>query len=175
MKSYEWGPFFWYCIHKLTYHYDNKYVDNYIHFFHNLKYIIPCPICRKEYKKFMNKSPPNNNCKNRDGIIKWNYDFHNFVNKYLKKPHFTMDQFNKIYSQPTDHNKIIKFIDILGSEFITSMELVRDRKCFANFTPLLKTLGIEINDIDIEMIKDKQSLKKFSEIFNKKYKDSIPK
>lgn len=66
-----------------------------IQFFRSLETVIPCPICRNHYSKFLKESPIENHVSTRDTVIQWLFDIHNHVNEQLGKPIMTWEQFIK--------------------------------------------------------------------------------
>ena len=57
MNPNLWGPCFWFILHTITLYYPDhpSYANkrHYFEFFHNLQYIIPCNICKKNYKQHL--------------------------------------------------------------------------------------------------------------------------
>mgnify|MGYP001169143812 CR=1 FL=1 len=137
MTPKEWGPIIWYLIHIITYgipndEYFKNYSNYYFQFFHSLKKIIPCPICRKHLGKMIN----NNDllkCSTKEEIIIWCIDIHNQVNKRLSKSQITKDEIDKLYST-VNLNKLIKSIDILTYNFQMRFPI----NCYKNFFDSLR-------------------------------------
>jgi FAD-linked sulfhydryl oxidase len=97
MAPTVWGPLFWTTMHVVTLGYSpNPSKDEQtaaIQFFRSLEAVIPCPICRAHYSKFLKEAPIENYVSSRDVLIKWLFDIHNHVNEQLGKPKVTWQQF----------------------------------------------------------------------------------
>lgn len=90
MMTYIWGPPLWHSLHVISFNYpvkptkENK--KNYLDFFTNLKYILPCKYCRDNYINNLKMYPINSKVlKNRDSLSRWLYNFHEVINTNLNK------------------------------------------------------------------------------------------
>lgn len=86
-----WGPALWTTLHTMSFDYPENPTEeqknNYSNFFHSLKYVLPCGVCRQHYAKSIEQTNPIEPAlKNRDTLSRWLVDFHNTVNKRLNKP-----------------------------------------------------------------------------------------
>lgn len=81
-----WGPPFWFFFHTVAFGFTDgvSKPSDYHNFYTQLAYVIPCPICRKEYFKMVTGKMSVKKITTRDGFIKWTYKIHDFVNKYKK-------------------------------------------------------------------------------------------
>ncbi len=90
-----WGPIFWNAMHIVSLAYPATPTEEdkagTRAFFESLTTVIPCPICRTHYKEKITASPPAVNSKGE--LIVWVWEIHNEVNKMLKKPEMSMDDF----------------------------------------------------------------------------------
>jgi hypothetical protein len=90
-----WGPIFWNAMHIVSLAYPAQPTEEdkagTRAFFESLATVIPCPICRTHYKEMIAASPPAVNSKGE--LIVWVWEIHNEVNKMLKKPEMSMDDF----------------------------------------------------------------------------------
>ena len=90
MDTKIWGPCMWKTLHLITFTYPEKpsYAEKkyYYDFFNNLRYVIPCINCRKNYINHLNEIPLDPHLDSKDLLIKWLIDIHNLVNKDLNKP-----------------------------------------------------------------------------------------
>ena len=113
MKPELWGPNMWYILHLITFSYPlepSEYDKRAYHdFFHNLKDVIPCDICKKHYNKYIIQYPIGPHLDNRGNIIKWLIQIHNFVNLSLNKPIYTNEEVLNIYK---NLNSVSPFINI---------------------------------------------------------------
>ena len=117
MNPKIWGPTYWYIFHIISYSYDEKYKNNYINMFKYISFSIPCITCKNHFKNLLIRYPPHLNINDRDIMIKWLVDLHNFVNKRLGKKVITLSNAKNIYYKNEkliiNHQKIIKFIEII--------------------------------------------------------------
>ena len=91
MMTYIWGPPLWHFLHTMSFNYpvDPTEEDkvNYKQYIMSMGKILPCKYCRDNFKKNIKSVPLNkSSLKNREAFSKWMFDFHNEVNKSLKKP-----------------------------------------------------------------------------------------
>jgi len=97
MPPAVWGPLFWNTMHVVSLGYTNNPSQDeqtaVIQFYKSLEFVIPCPICRAHYSKFLKEMPVENNVTNRDTLVKWLFDLHNKVNKQLNKSVITWEQY----------------------------------------------------------------------------------
>tara|TARA_B110000008_G_C16965740_1_gene561940 strand:+ start:879 stop:1514 length:636 start_codon:yes stop_codon:yes gene_type:complete len=90
MLTTVWGPSIWHFLHTMSFNYPVKPTreqkKQYKDFIMSLGKILPCKHCRNNYPKNLKSRPITNNVlKNRHNFSKWMYDFHEQVNKMLKK------------------------------------------------------------------------------------------
>ena len=61
MDTSVWGPTMWKTLHLITFSYPEKpsfsHRKQFYDFFNNLRYIIPCVYCRKNYIEHLNEIP----------------------------------------------------------------------------------------------------------------------
>ena len=90
MDTSVWGPSMWKTLHLITFNYPEKpsfaQKKQFYDFFNNLRYVIPCVFCRKNYVEHLNQIPLEPHLDNNQQLIKWLIDIHNLVNKELNKP-----------------------------------------------------------------------------------------
>lgn len=99
-----WGPYFWKVLHVTSYGYPNNPSasdkETYKQFIINFMRILPCDKCSHDAKNkvyMYTDSEWETLLSNRDNIMRWTYDFHDEVNKKLKKTSITFDEYNKVY------------------------------------------------------------------------------
>jgi len=85
-----WGPSAWHFIHSISFNYPiNPSCDekrDYRNFILSLEEVLPCGICRQNYKKNLKKLPLTwKHMKNRYTFSKYVYKLHEIVNKMLHK------------------------------------------------------------------------------------------
>ena len=99
MNQNIWGPPTWILIHSVALTYpiiptqEHKY--NYKNFFTNLKYILPCEACRRNYEIHLNMFPIR--LDTRSTLFQWTVDIHNEVNKKNNKKVLKYDEAHSIY------------------------------------------------------------------------------
>jgi FAD-linked sulfhydryl oxidase len=100
-----WGPSGWIFIHSIALQYpispttfDKK---RYIHFFKSLGHILPCCLCQTHYQYYLktHKKMFDRAFSNRKSLFKWTLQFHNYVNKKLKKPKYNIQKVMMDYKQ----------------------------------------------------------------------------
>ncbi len=86
-----WGGKAWKFIHSIADGFPENPTTEQLNsahqFFSNLHFMLPCQKCCVHCKENLKKNPPN--FKNKEELKKWLIDFHNDVNKMLKKPIYT--------------------------------------------------------------------------------------
>lgn len=97
MSPSVWGPIVWSSMHIASLGYSNTPNDDEkraaIEFYQALVYMIPCPICRQHYKRFLDTYPVKDAVGNRNDLIHWVFRIHNKVNVQLGKPEFSLEQY----------------------------------------------------------------------------------
>ena len=90
MLTTVWGPLLWTFLHTISFNYpvkpsrENK--QKYREFIYHLQYILPCRYCRDNIKKNLTVMPLKmKHMKNRERFSRWMFNFHELVNKMLKK------------------------------------------------------------------------------------------
>jgi len=90
MLTTVWGPSLWHFLHTMSFNYPvkptRKHKKQYKDFIMSLGKILPCRHCRENYPNNLKSIPLTENVlKNRHNFSKWMYNFHEEVNKMLKK------------------------------------------------------------------------------------------
>jgi hypothetical protein len=110
MNQNIWGPHLWFSLHTISFVYPlkpNKMdKENYKNFFLSLENVIPCAICKKNYKRHLKEHPIDNYLDSRKNLVYWVIDMHNLVNGEIGKKILSYDTVMKKYE--TVFNK--KFI-----------------------------------------------------------------
>lgn len=97
-SRFHWGNFIWGYIHTISI--PEKKLNNYEFkkikkILENVKFIIPCGECKREYVRHLDLLGDikySDFLEDRLIIFRWTVDFHNFVNKKLKKPFFSFEK-----------------------------------------------------------------------------------
>lgn len=85
-----WGPHLWFSLHTITFGYPinptNEDKNNYLLFFKQLGYVLPCVFCRESYQRFIETEPTILNLtvlESKESLTQWLYHLHNRVNNKL--------------------------------------------------------------------------------------------
>ena len=97
MDPLIWGPHAWFFLHSVTLVYPDNPSEqdkiNFFDFFKTLGNVLPCMVCRENYKNHFMKIPLRKQLGNKKDLQKWLVTIHNEVNKIHKKKKFTYDDF----------------------------------------------------------------------------------
>jgi len=102
-----WGPKVWYILHRLSFYSNRKDVcAAWKTFLRLLSETIPCALCRNHMREYMIANslvfkPTDDSNKIRSTIVEWLYNFHNHVNRSLKKEEYPYDLLELTYGQGT--------------------------------------------------------------------------
>jgi len=95
MHPEVWGKHFWRVIHLTSLGYPNEPTEDektsYRSFFMNLGHILPCPKCRRNYKRHLDTLPIQFFLDNRNQLFKWTVHLHNIVNKETGKLQWSLE------------------------------------------------------------------------------------
>ena len=103
MLTTVWGPSLWHTLHTMSFNYPvkptKKHKKDYKKFIMNLRNVLPCGHCRKNFPKNLKSIPLNSKAlKNRENFSRWMYNLHEEVNKMLhKKSGLTYEQVRDRY------------------------------------------------------------------------------
>jgi hypothetical protein len=103
MLTTVWGPSMWHFLHTMSFNYPVEPTSiqkkKYMQFVFNLKYILPCGKCRKNFTCNLSKNPLTmSDMKNRETFSKFIYNLHEVVNKMLgKKSNLSYDDVKERY------------------------------------------------------------------------------
>jgi len=104
-----WGPILWRFLHSYSLNYPvsptplDKYKAS--QYYAGIPRFIPCPTCSHHFQQLLEATPPVTD--SRAALAEWVYDAHNTVNSRIGKPHFTPEQFIKMYSPTIKDNQPI--------------------------------------------------------------------
>ena len=112
MNQNIWGPHMWFALHSISFTYplhptelDKKRYGKFIDL---LQYVIPCSVCRKNFRRNLKEFPPNLN--SRKAFVYWLIDIHNEVNSLTGKEHISREKAIALYEKK--YNTKIKLEDI---------------------------------------------------------------
>lgn len=128
----KWGPHGWKFIHYVTLGYPDKPTkedkNKYKNFFISLSDVIPCMLCKMNYKDHLNEIPIDDSVlKNKESMMEWGIKVHNLVNKSNNK---------KIISVNDGINMIKNDNDTCKENF-TNMESTFRKKVFIYISPII--------------------------------------
>ena len=113
MNQNIWGSHLWFSLHTITFSYplnpSNKDKEYYKNFFHSMQHVIPCSICKKNYKRHLIEHPIDDHLNSRKKIVYWLIDIHNMVNAEIGKKIYSYDVIIKKYENV--YNKSIELTD----------------------------------------------------------------
>jgi len=99
MDPNQWGPDTWRFLHILTFQ-SHASLQELKMFFHNIKYLLPCPNCRKNYDLHVTQVPfP----ESKKQIPKWLIQIHNRVNNSVQKPIYEEDRMYEYWKEQSKH------------------------------------------------------------------------
>jgi hypothetical protein len=115
MSTNYWGPLCWRMLHTISYSSSriiNKESQNdYYKFFVTvLPEIIPCEKCRIHWKENISNPKYLPRVQNRNSMINWLINVHNFINTNHKKPTFTRREVDKIYLHKNHTQEVYRFL-----------------------------------------------------------------
>ena len=97
----KWGRPGWKFLHSVTFAYPEKpslrTKIQYMKFFKSLQYVLPCPMCRREYSRAARKLNLGH-LKNTETLSRWLVCVHNQVNVKLGKAVVPFDVVKKMYT-----------------------------------------------------------------------------
>lgn len=111
-----WGPPTWYLLHLWSFGFRKTNYLLYKDVFNLLGKYIPCTSCRKHYNEYRKIHPIHWEHLTRDDFIEWILNFHNSVNKRLKKPIWTLEKLKN--NKPKWNKKIIAKAWIIYAQWI---------------------------------------------------------
>lgn len=151
MNQNIWGSHLWFSLHTISLNYplkpneiDKKYYRN---FFINLQEVIPCSVCKTNYKRHLNEHPIDNYLHNRKEIVYWVIDMHNMVNVEIGKKVYSYDKVIKKYEDVYNKKIILDSNSNSSSSNDTcdNYELNENYINKINNTPLNNTIKNEEN------------------------------
>ena len=101
MNQNIWGPHLWFSLHTISFNYPLKPTDKdkteYYNFFVNLQEVIPCSVCKKNYKRHLTEHPIKDYLNSRKLLVYWVIDMHNMVNAEIGKKILSYENVIKKY------------------------------------------------------------------------------
>lgn len=132
-----WGSQVWYIMHYLSNNLNEDHINDYYNFFDSLRYIIPCPVCKKHYSKLLTTYKMDFN--NKEECSDWVYNIHNFVNIRINN-----NVYNKTVLQ--NYNSTIKFNKYVYQ--ISNILVYHDIKSFSKIKYFYKIVCLNDPKLD---------------------------
>jgi hypothetical protein len=111
MNQNIWGSHMWFSLHTISFNYplkpsekDKKQYENY---FTSLQFVIPCPVCKKNYIRHIQEHPIQNFLNTRKSLVYWVIDMHNMVNAEIGKKIVSYDTVIKKYESAYNKTLIL--------------------------------------------------------------------
>ena len=99
----SWGEYLWHVMHTVALGYpDNPGIDdrrNYMQFYTNLQYVLPCAKCRQHYHDNLARMPIDRHLDSKAALFAWTISVHNIVNDALGKVAWTVEQALAFYTK----------------------------------------------------------------------------
>ena len=113
----EWGPHGWKFIHYITLGYPteptNEDRNKYKNFFLSLSNVIPCVLCKMNYKQHLKEYPLDERVlKNQKNLMTWGIKVHNLVNKSNNKKIMPINKGINLIKKNDDTCKIEGFSEV---------------------------------------------------------------
>ena len=103
MEPNIWGKHAWIFLHSVSMNYpdnpSNHDRKNYKDFFENLRFVLPCEVCKKHFTQHIQRNPIEPALHSKRKLVEWVIDVHNQVNISLNKPTMTYDQVIDLYKK----------------------------------------------------------------------------
>lgn len=142
MNQNIWGPHLWFSLHTMSFNYplnpSDEEKQNYLNFFTNLQEVIPCSVCKKNYKRHLNEHPIKDYLDTKKSLVYWVIDMHNMVNAEIGKKILSYDIVLKKYENVYKKKIILNEKDIkknYNNHYINYHKLIYG--CFFIFLMLL--------------------------------------
>ena len=124
MMTSVWGPPMWHVLHTISFNYPIKPTDNdkdnIKKFLECLQYVLPCGICRKNYKMELEQRPIRLN--SRKELVYWLFEIHNDVNSRTGKRLYTFEEAVNEYEKKRKTNRQTKQT-LAGKLFYSSLSI----------------------------------------------------
>ena len=103
MDPNVWGPPLWFIMHSVAMNYPEaspSYVEqrNHYDFYHSLRNVLPCGVCREHYAELLKQYPLNPYLESRGQLVTWVVLIHNKVNMRYGKTEMTVRDANAHYA-----------------------------------------------------------------------------
>ena len=146
----DWGNATWYIFHTLAFKLKDEYSDivpdlcsHIINICHNL----PCPDCRQHATLNLSHNR-RKQVRTKEDLICFLLEFHNIVNQRLRKPYFSREEHDKLYSRARTH-LIVSNFSILMSKNANNSKAMLDtfsrKRAVSGFLKYLNSVHYKFN------------------------------
>ena len=101
MKTSIWGPSAWTFLHAVSFSYPEdpspEHKEAALNLFSSLQLLLPCGDCCSHYCSTFQRKDLLEHLESRETFSRWLVNFHNLVNKRLKKPEYSYDVAKAFY------------------------------------------------------------------------------
>lgn len=112
MDPNKWGPHAWYFIESVFLNIPESQTDMtpYVDFLVSLQHVLPCRLCRENYKDHIQKRPiPQDKVQ----LVQWVLDLHNDIRVAQGKPTRTTKEVVSFYSSPKQTTSYMWLVTLL--------------------------------------------------------------
>ena len=132
MNQNIWGSHLWFSLHSITFSYPNNPTnldkEYYKNFFISLQNVIPCSICKKNYKRHLIEHPIDNHLNSRKKLVYWLIDIHNMVNSEIGKKIYSYDtiinKYENVYNKKIDLTDNFNYNNNKNSKYIYHLTFI---------------------------------------------------
>lgn len=113
-----WGNLCWYLFHSSAYKLKEERIDlipSLINIFLGICNNLPCPDCREQSKRIISRVNFRQ-IKTKESLVKFLFEYHNIVNKKLKKPQYSRKEHDKLYNRAKLSNILKKWNRVMKME-----------------------------------------------------------
>jgi hypothetical protein len=101
MKTSIWGSSAWTFLHAISFAYPEdpspEHKEAALNMFSSLQLLLPCGECCSHYCSTFQRSELSSHLHSREAFSKWLVEFHNQVNRRLKKPEYSYEKAKQIF------------------------------------------------------------------------------
>jgi hypothetical protein len=134
-----WGPMAWNLLHNIADHFpdelSHKLKEIYINFIYNFEYFLPCDICIRHYRDYINHTKINIRKLNKKYLQEYICNLHNNVNEIKGKKQYSFKECLKVQKR-MNHKNFYTYINILLLYYkkkkisITKLNAIKQEFCY---------------------------------------------
>jgi hypothetical protein len=141
MEPNIWGKHAWIFLHSVSMNYpdnpSNEDRKNHKNFFENLRYVLPCEVCKKHFTQHILHNPIEPALHSKRKLVEWLINVHNQVNISLNKPTMTYDQVIELYKKIYNGNMYLEDVKKTNKEekkFNSNMYIKKNNSALDNIS-----------------------------------------